>query len=61
MITQKNSLSDLKKSPTFIILTVAGVILNLIAALTDGNSALVAVGCSLIAIGVAVAYKRKSA
>lgn len=59
MITQQSSLSNLKKSRTFIVLLVIGSALNLFAALTDGNGALVAVGCSLIAIGVATSSKRK--
>jgi hypothetical protein len=59
MITQQNSLSNLRKSRSFIVLTTIGAILNVIAALTDGNSALVAVGCSLIVVGVATSSKRK--
>lgn len=54
---RQNNISNLKKSWTFKILVAFGTILNLIAVFTDGNGALVAVGCSLIAIGAATAYK----
>jgi hypothetical protein len=59
MIFAQNRPSKLKHSRTFIILTVIGAALNLIAALTDGNGALVAVGCSLIAIGVATSRQKR--
>ena len=58
MITQKK-LSGQKQSKAFIILTATGTILNLIALLTEGNGGLVAVGCSLIALGIATNSKSK--
>ena len=60
MLTKQNSLLNLRKSWSFILFGVAGSILNLFALLTDDNGALVAVGCSLIAIGIAINSKSKS-
>lgn len=54
MITQKNNTSNLKVSWPFIALSVLGTILNLVAIITNDNGALVAVGCSLIAIGASL-------
>lgn len=42
------------------LILVLGVILNIIALLTGGNGVLVAVGCSLIAIGVATSSRCKA-
>lgn len=54
MINRQNSLLNVKKSKSFLVLAILGVILNLLALITDGNrGALVAVGCSLIVIGIA--------
>jgi hypothetical protein len=56
----QKSLSNLKKSWTSKVLVVAGTALNVLAVVSDGNSgALVAVGCSLIAVGLATSSKRK--
>ena len=48
---------SLKKSWPFLALVITGAGLNLIAVLTDDNGALVAVGCSLIAIGASLKVK----
>jgi len=53
MISLQNSLSNRKNTWPFTALMTAGTLMNLAALFTHDNGALVAVGCSLIAVGAA--------
>lgn len=57
MITQQNSQSNRKKPWQAMSLMIAGALLNLAALFLHDSGALVAVGCSLIAVGAAYSVR----
>lgn len=60
MISSKDGASERKPNWSATLLCMAGAIMNITALFSDGKGALVAVGCSLIAIGAAMYNKDKT-
>lgn len=61
MITDKEESTDNDRKPFWgYLLLIMGVGLNLLSIFTDDSAALVAIGCSLIAIGAATSGQNKS-
>jgi|GEM_PF-3527766 membrane-bound ClpP family serine protease len=52
-------MENIKKQAPSIILIIAGAALNLASVFSNDNGALVAVGCSLFVVGVAMARKNQ--